>query len=426
MSVRLQWVCTSVTAIVLAGIVFSGVAAAETGSTAWTAGPRGTVSFIVAPSRSFHNGPTAENIKVNVLDIPGLAKITFSQDTSSCGLVWSWDKKSVPGALPLNVLFPGLPGGERYHLMYTWDADAGVFSGYFNGVPMRMPGTVVERWRMDTRAIKNVDFGEWNVKDLRIYPEYMSGTDATDQVPTELRGMHADLMGKFPPRPAIDVNRRLGKLLYASSLADSDSVAGWVLEGPGIISHEDGWIKMASKRPEGPEGNIVYWAPPDFPVRFVADWEMQILSKEGLCIVFFSAKGTNGQDLFDPTLPPRDGVFKKYTKGAIRAYHISYYTNNPTARPGRVTSNLRKNPGFYLATIGPAGIPIGSKNVHKVRLIRDNAHMQLLIDGKVIIDYTDNGKTYGPLHGNGKIGFRQMKWTVARYRNLKVWTLKKP
>jgi len=42
----------------------------------------------------------------------------------------------------------------------------------------------------------------------------------------------------------------------------------------------------------------------------------------------------------------------------------------------------------------------------------------------VSIDYTDPGTDrYGPVYGGGKFGLRQMQWTVARYRNLKMWRL---
>jgi hypothetical protein len=42
-------------------------------------------------------------------------------------------------------------------------------------------------------------------------------------------------------------------------------------------------------------------------------------------------------------------------------------------------------------------------------------------DGRVIIDYTDDQpERYGKPYAGGKIGFRQMQWTRARYRNFRV------
>jgi hypothetical protein len=42
---------------------------------------------------------------------------------------------------------------------------------------------------------------------------------------------------------------------------------------------------------------------------------------------------------------------------------------------------------------------------------------------RVVIDYTDDGSGYGPPLGAGKIGLRQMQWTVAKYRDFRVHAL---
>jgi len=56
-----------------------------------------------------------------------------------------------------------------------------------------------------------------------------------------------------------------------------------------------------------------------------------------------------------------------------------------------------------------------------MRLIKDGDHIQLQANGKVSIDWTDNDAArFGPPHGGGKIGFRQMSETVGEYRNLSV------
>jgi hypothetical protein len=107
----------------------------------------------------------------------------------------------------------------------------------------------------------------------------------------------------------------------------------------------------------------------------------------------------------------------------MSCYHISYYASTPSS-PGRITSNLRKNKGFYLVANGPPGIEPGSDAVHAVRLIKDGVHVQLQVDGKVIIDWTDDRQRYGPVLGSGKIGLRQMQWTEAWYHDFRVYELK--
>jgi hypothetical protein len=218
---------------------------------------------------------------------------------------------------------------------------------------------------------------------------------------------------------------RVGSVLYASALASESDISGWRMEGPGRVTFEDGWMRMASERPDGPVGHIVHWCPRDFPSSFVAEWDVQPLSDHGLCIVFFAAKGENGEDIFDPALPERTGDFRDYIRGAIVSYHMSYYANTPF-NPGRITCNMRKNNHFYLVTNGPPGIPPGSNKIHHILLVKDGAHSQLQVDGRVIIDFTDPGDRYGPVLGGGKIAFRQMQWMVAQYRNFRVRELIAP
>jgi hypothetical protein len=61
-----------------------------------------------------------------------------------------------------------------------------------------------------------------------------------------------------------------------------------------------------------------------------------------------------------------------------------------------------------------------------VRLIKDGGHVQLLVDGRVVIDFKDDGRQYGPVLGGGRIGFRQMQWTTAGYRGLRIRGLVAP
>lgn len=217
-----------------------------------------------------------------------------------------------------------------------------------------------------------------------------------------------------------------GKLLYQSTMHDKKSVANWIMEGNAQVKFSDGWMEIWSP---DKSAHHVFWCPQDFPDSFIATWEAQNLATDaGLLIVFFAATGENGEDIFAPTLPARDGTFTQYTNGNIKSYHISYYAN-VAHEPGRVHANLRKNNTFSLLQSGSEGIPTQSTAIHNITLIKQGAHIRLLIDGRSVIDYIDNQPlikgvdTGGPLAG-GKIGFRQMQWSHFRYRNFQVWGLK--
>lgn len=221
--------------------------------------------------------------------------------------------------------------------------------------------------------------------------------------------------------PAADLpgDLKSGELLYESSMTNAESVEGWRMEGPGEVAFKDGWMHMQSPNEKM---HHVFWCPKRFPSSFVAQWEAQNLEADaGLCIVFFAAAANKDDgSIFGDELPKRDGDFKKYTRGAIRCYHTSYYAN-AAHNPDRQQTNLRKNPGFHLVAKGPEGIPTKSEKIHTITLAKHGPHIRLWVDDKKVIDWTDKGKKGGAPHGDGFIGLRQMQWTHFRYRNFRVW-----
>ena len=216
---------------------------------------------------------------------------------------------------------------------------------------------------------------------------------------------------------------KTGKLLYANSFSKEGSCKDWIMEGPGKIEYKEGAMQMYS--PEE-EGHHVFWCPVDFPSNFIAEWDAKNFETDaGLCIIFFAAKGLNGESIFDSLMPKRTtGVFTDYTKGAMSCYHISYYANAKDDTH-RETVNLRKNKGFNLVMTGEKGIPIESLDWHHLKLIKDDGHIMMYVDDRKVIDWQDDGKLYGKVLEGGKIGFRQMKWTHFAYKNFKVSSIKK-
>lgn len=215
---------------------------------------------------------------------------------------------------------------------------------------------------------------------------------------------------------------RKGGMLYENSFASVEDVEDWIMEGPGVKEFKDNWMHLYS--PEE-QFHHVFWCPEDFPASFIAEWELQNQETDaGLCIVFFAAQGNNGESIFDPSFPKRDGTFRNYTKSKVlHNYHISYYANGKDNR-AREISHLRKNSGFRKVQVGEPGIPVKSEDIHKIKLVKDGGHIICFVDNRKVIDWTDDGKKYGPAWQGGKIGLRQMKWTHFRYRNFKVWELK--
>lgn len=211
-----------------------------------------------------------------------------------------------------------------------------------------------------------------------------------------------------------------GQLVYSNAMSVADSMADWKMEGQGALDFADGWMVMSSPNEAG---HHVLWCPKDLPSSFVAEWEVQNRHAEaGLCIVFFATKGKNGEDILNGPLRARNGKFTQYTKGDMHNYHISYHANTPT-QPNRPFAHLRKNSGFHKVHVGGQGIVPESKAIHKLRLVKDGGRILFFLDGRCIIDWTDDGQAYGAMLNEGKLGFRQMKWTRFAYRDFKVWEL---
>jgi len=208
------------------------------------------------------------------------------------------------------------------------------------------------------------------------------------------------------------------KLLHQTSFANKNSVQDWQMEGPGKIKFTNNWMTMFSP---DKQMHHVFWCPIEFPDSFIAEWKVKNLATDaGLLIVFFAAKGEQGQDIFSDELPERDGSFTQYTQGKVNSYHISYYAN-AAHNPNRPTTNLRKNNTFTLLQQGQQGIPTKSTAIHQIRLVKQRNKIQLFIDDRKVINYLDEST---PMLTTGKIGFRQMKWSKFQYQDFKVWSIK--
>ena len=374
-------------------------------------GGRGAVMLWVRLEQPIVNGPGVEAENETILELTGLAKLNIWWNAAYAGIDW----KTEAGP-DISVEVPGLPGPQWLHLCYTWDAAAGRSQGYINGTPVTIPGTQADSWDAPDVAEITVHASRWAVADLVVADRCLRRADVLDAVPGIYRGALDALLGAKELGP-LQPDQWRGYLLFEYALAKPDEVDGWRMEGTGAVEFHDGWMRMKSTSPDAPpgHGHLVHWCDRDVPADFLLEFEVRILTDDGLNIIFFCAKGRDGRDLLDPSLDKRSGVFNQYTIGDIDCYHTSYFAGS-----GRTTTNLRKNHGFQLVATGPVGIRAGDRAVHRVALLKTGGDIRLGVDGCCILDWHDAGDHYGPVLGNGKIGLRQMKPTVAEYRNLRV------
>lgn len=381
-------------------------------------GACGSLMFWFRSDRAYRAGKSERRESIPLAQIGDVVRVSFEQEGNAIKLFVQWDE-SVDTAIDrhVRVLMPEFPGEEWHHFALHWNEKEGLINVFLDGTPFYWIDERVSAWSNARAATLTLNADRFALADVRVTDEPFQPGELAGIVGESHLGRLDTLLGASD-LGTLDAGPLRGNVLYQSSMANADAMEDWRLEGPGRVEYADGWMIMESLSPDGPDGHIVNWCPVDFPTSFVAEWEFQLLSENGLCIAFFSAKGRNGEDLFDPALQPREGIFSRYVKGDIDSYHISYFADTPL-NP-RLTTNLRKNFGLNLVASGPAGVPANSSAIHKVTLVKEGARIRMAVDGRVIIDFTDDGETFGPVLREGKIGLRQMQWTKGRYRNFRV------
>lgn len=218
-----------------------------------------------------------------------------------------------------------------------------------------------------------------------------------------------------------------GKVLYENKFASEADVRGFRLEGDAKISFAGGRMRMENARDagDGQASNFVYWCPEVFPDGIEATWEFRPVREPGLCIFFFAAAGIGASgaiDLFDASLPKRTGEYEQYHSGAINTLHVSYFRRRYPEERAFHLCNLRKSKGFHLVAQAADPIPNveDATAPYRIAVWKKGPVTRFSINELRLFEWVDDGRTYGPVLGGGRIGFRQMAPLVGEYGNLVV------
>lgn len=238
---------------------------------------------------------------------------------------------------------------------------------------------------------------------------------------------HAQVQPKPLGLSATAMTYQTTATIYQNALATPADIAGWRMEGEAAVSFPRGRMRMENLRDaeEGQDANFVHWCPRQFSDNIEISWDFWPLAEPGLCILFFSAQGRNGEDIFDPQLKPRSGPYDQYHHGDINALHISYFRRRAPKEIPFHLCNLRKSHGFYMVAQGADPIPSVAQSAgpYRIRVVKMGALIEFRISDLPILNWRDDGQTYGPILGDGKIGFRQMAPLIAEYANFTVKTV---
>lgn len=209
-----------------------------------------------------------------------------------------------------------------------------------------------------------------------------------------------------------------GEVIYENKFDKPLDMSEWQLEGPAKLKVVNGRLEIHNAN------HITLWLKKKLPRDFVAAWDIQPSQVPGLAIVFISADGLGGKDLFDPSLKRRTGQFRQYVHGDIRSYHFSYYAGT------RKSANGRRNPGLQLVAVCKdiigADLMAGKKGPWRVAVIRRGARIDMTVNKQRFLTFIDDPKVRGPIHGGGYLGLRQMKRSkIIAYDNLVIRKLRK-
>ena len=202
-------------------------------------------------------------------------------------------------------------------------------------------------------------------------------------------------------------------------------MSDWVAEGPLNLARHEGGLELTGKLDDkqfGDHAHWTFWCPVEFPDCIRISWEFLPLAEPGLAMVFFSAAGHGGRDLFSPQLAPRTGYYPQYHSGDIDALHVSYFRHKYAEERAFRTCNLRKSAGFELVAQAADPLPPteDALDFYKMELVKDGARVEFSINGLPVLDWMDPGEQ---VLGRGYFGFRQMAPLRAAYRNLAVENL---
>lgn len=245
----------------------------------------------------------------------------------------------------------------------------------------------------------------------------LSGALLTASTPARSQASHDTASAALAPYS-------VGDVVYENPLHSAADVAGFRLEGEASVTFPDGRMRMENLRDagEGQSANFVFWCPQELPADVAITWEFTPIREPGLAILFLSARGRGGEDVFDPALNARAGEYQQYHSGDLNALHVSYFRRRYASERAFHLANLRKSFGFHLVAQGADPIPDveDARGPYRIRIEKWRGQVGFWINDLPIFSWEDDGQSYGPILGGGKIGFRQMAPLVAEYANLKV------
>jgi len=203
-----------------------------------------------------------------------------------------------------------------------------------------------------------------------------------------------------------------------------NNLNNWHHEGIGQLTQPDSNMMQLNCVGSG-QGKLgcMAFCKKDFPDNICIEYDLKVLTTEGLIITFIACQGRNGEDMITE-LPERKGSFADYVFNEnLRCYHVSLSRYNDDGIHTGV-SNWRRNPGLFLMAEQLDLCKQPNKWYH-ITIIKKARLLQMAVDGKLAGGFIDLNEIPEPLPMSGKIGFRVIgRHVISQIKNFKVFAIK--
>lgn len=214
---------------------------------------------------------------------------------------------------------------------------------------------------------------------------------------------------------------RAGGSLFEDDFQD---LSNWHHESIGSLSQPERNVMQLNcvGSEQGSKGCMAFCRK-DFPDSIDIEFDLRVLSTNGLVITFIACQGRRGEDMLNE-LPQRDGTFEDYVfNSELRSYHVSSSRYDDVGRHTGV-SNWRRNPGLFLMA-QQLDLCKEPRKWYHIRITKLGRLLQMHVDGQFAGGFYDRDEIPEPLPRSGKIGFRAIgREVLAQIKNFKVSSVK--
>ncbi|MBC8039811.1 MAG: DUF1961 family protein [Opitutaceae bacterium] len=331
---------------------------------------------------------------------------------------------------------------QWYQVAFTWDAPAKTMSLYVNGILVgksdQFNREFIRELAADTLYAGcpalchgTVDLYDEVLDRAHLHAKYRAeATDFSAEIERELRHrFEGNDRADFAFTPGRDWTKQMDL-----DLQDPEQIKHFYLQGhaaaikPG--AHPEGLLvetPVEEHNEHNLEKQVYLWTHQNFEGNLYIEYEWKSLKPNGLSLLMYHASGMSREDFMVDYPKKTTGKMLTVHGENVRNYHWEYYREMNDVRNDVGTAFSRKNPFVFRNGFGSAPAPFAQNEWHKLQLTAINGKITGAIDGKVMLEFTDNSHTNtGTILNFGHIAIRCMIHTKIVFRNLKVFTEKLP